>query len=380
MEVVFWICLLGIVYAYFGYPLVLMLLGWLKDVLLDRENALYTENEAPSLSVIIPAHNEGEVIAEKLRNTLSLYYPGELEIVVISDGSVDNTAEVVQTFCNDDRLIFLNLKERKGKANALNMGLEKARGEIIVFSDASIILDEQALWEIAQPFAESTIGCVSGEDLIKEGGGESLYGKYELYLRNQESRIGSIVGASGSFYAQRKHLVKTFLEGGAPDFLSVLNTVEKGYRAISTSSAFGHMTAVASTKDEFQRKVRTLIRGMTALFEKKSLLNPYRYPMFSFFLISHKLMRWWVPFFLLGLLGFNGFLIDQPFYLVFLCLQGGFYLLATLVYLQVQPVVGSLPGKVALYFTVVNTAILFAWIRYFSGVRQEIWTPSKRAS
>ena len=141
MEAFFWICLLGIVYAYFGYPLVLMLLGWLKDVLLDRENALYTENEAPSLSVIIPAHNEGEVIAEKLRNTLSLYYPGELEIVVISDGSVDNTAEVVQTFCNDDRLIFLNLKERKGKANALDMGLEKARGEIIVFSDASIILD-----------------------------------------------------------------------------------------------------------------------------------------------------------------------------------------------------------------------------------------------
>ena len=176
MEVVFWICLLGIVYAYFGYPMVLMLLGWLKGVLLGVEHARYTENEAPSLSVIIPAHNEAEVIARKLRNTLSLYYPGELEIVVISDGSVDNTAEVVQTFCNDDRLIFLNLTERKGKANALNMGMEKARGEIIVFSDASIILDEQALWEIVQPFADSNIGCVSGEDLIKEGGGEGLYG------------------------------------------------------------------------------------------------------------------------------------------------------------------------------------------------------------
>ena len=380
MEVVFWICLLGIVYAYFGYPLVLMLLGWLKGVLRDTENALYTENEAPSLSVIIPAHNEAEVIAKKLQNTLSLYYPGELEIVVISDGSVDNTAEVVQTFCNDDRLIFLNLTERKGKANALNMGLEKAGGEIIVFSDASIILDEQALWEIVQPFADSSVGCVSGEDLIEGGGGEGLYGKYELYLRNQESRTGSIVGASGSFYAQRKHLVAKFLEGNAPDFLSVLNTVEKGYRAISISSAFGHMTAVESTKDEFQRKVRTLIRGMTALFEKKRLLNPYRYPMFSFFLISHKLMRWWVPFFLLGLLCSSVFLVNQLFYLVMFCLQGGFYLLAILAYIQVQPVCGSFPGKLAQYFTVVNIAILIAWIRYFSGVRQEIWTPSKRAS
>jgi cellulose synthase/poly-beta-1,6-N-acetylglucosamine synthase-like glycosyltransferase len=378
MEAAFWICLSGVAYAYFGYPAVLMFLGWLKDLFSDKEQPCFSRDEAPSVSVLIPAHNEAEVIASKLINTLSLYYPGDLEIMVISDGSIDNTADVVQTFSDDKRLTFINLDERKGKANALNVGLEKARGDIIVFSDASIILDEQALWCITQPFADSRIGCVSGEDMIQGSGGEGLYGRYELYLRNQESRLGSIVGASGSFYAQRKQLVNPFLEGVAPDFLSVLNTVERGYRAISTPSAFGYMSAVVSTRDEFQRKVRTLIRGMTALFGKKILLNPYRYPMFSFFLVSHKLMRWWVPFFLLGMLLANMFLIDEPFYLIFLVLQCGFYALAVLGYLGLRTVSDSLPGKISLYFSLVNVAIFIAWIRYFSGFRQEIWTPSQR--
>lgn len=380
MEAVFWICFAGAFYAYFGYPVVLMLLGWLRGLFPGAVQAGFTADRAPAVSVLIPAHNEAGVIADKLANTLALYYPGELEIIVISDGSADETADHVRNFMDDARLRLIDLEERKGKANALNVGLEQARGDIIVFSDASIILDTNALWQIVQPFADRRIGCVSGEDVIREGGGEGLYGRYELYLRNLESRLGSIVGASGSFYAQRRQVTTPFLEGVAPDFLSVLKTVQQGYRAISTSSAFGYMTAVASTSDEFQRKVRTLVRGMTALFGMKSLLNPLRFPMFSFFLLSHKLMRWWVPLFLAGMAAANLLLLDVPFYLACLVLQAAFYLLALLAYLGVRAVSASLPGRISLYFTIVNVAILVAWLRYFAGFRQEIWTPSRRTN
>ena len=380
MEWLFWVSLFGVIYAYFGYPLLLVVMNRIREMLSPLVPARFSENEAPSVTVLIPAHNEVDVIGRKLENTLALYYPGEFHILVVSDGSSDGTAEVVRGFAEDKRLDFIELVERKGKANALNVGLEQISSDVVIFSDASIMLDEQAVWNIVRPFADLRIGCVSGEDLIEGGGGEGLYGKYELFLRNQESKYGSIVGASGSFYAQRRALVTPFLEGFAPDFLSVLNTVEHGYRAISLPEAFGFMTAVESTSDEFQRKVRTLIRGYTALFKKARLLNPLRAPLFSLFLISHKLMRWLVPFFLIGVLVTNLLLLDHVFYQLFCIAQLAFYVLALLAWRGVGPIQSSIPGKIALYFTAVNVAIFYAWIRYFSGVRQELWTPSRRAS
>ena len=237
--------------------------------------------------------------------------PASLRIVVVSDGSTDATSQIVNSFAADDRLMFVDLPVRKGKANALNRGVRSCNRRDHRFSDASILLEEQAVWELVRPFADAGVGCVSGEDRIEGGGGEGLYGRYELFLRRQESRLGSIVGASGSLYAQRTNLVKDFPEGVAPDFLSVLNTVQSGYRAISTPDAVGYMTAIADPKNEFKRKVRTVIRGMTALFQKKVLLNPFRYPTFSLFLLSHKIMRWYVPVFLSVLLVTNFFLLDR---------------------------------------------------------------------
>jgi len=379
MKATFWICFAGIAYAYFGYPILLSALGWLKRVLLTIPERHFSMNDAPPITLLIPLHNEEDVLARKLENTISLQYPGKLEIVFVSDGSTDGTTEIVRSFGSVARLSFIELPVRKGKANALNVGLERATGEIVVFSDASIMLESNALWDLVQPFADPAIGCVSGEDRIEGGSGEGLYGKYELFLRDRESQIGSIVGASGSFYAQRRHLIRPFRDGFAPDFLSVLNTVEQGARAVSEPRAVGYMTAVESSADEFQRKVRTLVRGMTALFAKKTLLNPLRYPAFSFFLFSHKLMRWWVPFFLLGTLGSSALMSDQSFFLTLLILQLLFYGFAALAHYWQRPVADTLAGKIVTYFTVVNLAILVAWIRYLTGVRQEIWTPSRRS-
>ena len=374
-RAVFWISLFMIAYAYFGYPLVLYLIrsgrgSEIRKYSSDRE---FT----PTISMLMPAHNEEGTIEAKIRNTFSLEYPRKnLQIVVVSDGSTDATNAIVRKYL-DERITFVVLETRGGKAKALNAGLAKATGEIIVFSDASILLEAAALRNIVKRFREEYIGCVSGEDHIKDGGGEGFYGRYELYLRNLESAVYSIVGASGSFYAQRRLICIPFQEGMAPDFLSVLETIEKGYRAVTEPSAFGTMSSASKAKDEFRRKERTILRGMTTLYYKKSLLNPFRYGIFSLSLFSHKLMRWLVPFFMIFLFVSNAFLVEERYYSIPFLFQVVFYFVAC-VSLFGTGENRSIFSKVPHYFCVSNAAILMATIKFLMGVRQEIWTPTKR--
>lgn len=375
MVIVFWLCFSAVAYAYFGYPLLLLLLPRAR-----ANTGADSGASLPSISLIIPVHNEAAVLDAKLANTLALDYPADrLRVIIVSDGSTDDTARRVRAHLGDSRLELVELPRRQGKAAALNQGLERAHGEIVVFSDATIMLQPDALRRIVAPFVDPMIGCVSGEDHIGDGGGEGMYGRYELLLRNLESRVHSIVGASGSFYAQRRALCQPFVEGMAPDFLSVLNTVEQGYRAVSERSARGTMASVRAARDEFQRKVRTLIRGMTALFAKAKLLNPLRYGFFAVALISHKLMRWLVPFCLIGMLVTSMWLGHDPLFFALLVAQVLFYA-AALLALVLPSLQAFALIRVALYFTVVNAAILVAWIRFARGVRMEVWAPSRRAS
>lgn len=365
--------MLAVVYAYFGYPLVLLALRRHGVTSGDHPDPL------PRVSFLLPVHNEEAVLERKLKNTLTLEYPADrLQVLVISDGSTDGTVDVARRFATQGPVEVIAQPSRKGKAAALNRGLESARGDIVIFSDASIMLESDSLRRIVAPFADPAIGSVSGEDHIADGGGEGLYGRYELWLRRLESRVHSIVGASGSFYAQRRELCVPFVEGLAPDFLSVLNTVERGYRAVAEPSAWGTMTSVRAAKDEFQRKVRTLIRGMTALFAKPHLLNPFRYGVFAIELLSHKLMRWLVPVFLVLLAAASVALAVEPFYFAMLIAQAVFYLLAVLA-LAFESMRRFAPARIAGYFTIANAAILAAWCKFLLGVRQEIWTPSRRA-
>jgi cellulose synthase/poly-beta-1,6-N-acetylglucosamine synthase-like glycosyltransferase len=376
MEFLLWGSFLLVFYAYFGYPILLALINRFS-IKIDYRSLGYPEHI--SVSLIVPVHNEEGVISRKLENTCELDFSGDLQVVIVSDGSTDGTGNIVREFDGLEKLTFIELEERKGKANALNAGLHAATGDIVVFSDASIMLDTQAITEIVRPFAVEQIGCVSGEDLIEGDSGEGLYGKYELFLRRQESATGSIVGASGSLYAQRRAIVTPFIEGVAPDFYSVLNSVEQGFRAISISESFGYMKALKSHKDEFNRKVRTFIRGITALFKKANLLNPLRYPRFALYLISHKLIRWLVPFFLISLLVSNLYLFDKGFYSYLLILQLIFYGIAAVAAIN-ESFARSVPlVKVPLFFVSVNLSILKAWVKYLSGTRQEIWTPTKRS-
>jgi Glycosyl transferase family 2 len=369
----FWIAVAGVFYPYAGYPLVLLLVRRLSPRPWHS-----VETELPTVSMIIPVYNEAARLERKIANTLALDYPADrLEVVFVSDGSTDDTVSMIRSKV-DPRLNVIELPERRGKAAALNAGLARVSAEIIVFTDASIALAPGAIRAIVKPFADPRVGCISGEDRIADSGGEGLYGRYELYLRRLESDVHSIVGASGSFYAQRRALCSPFTEGMAPDFLSVLRTVQQGYRALSEPAAVGEMSSVKDPRQEFDRKVRTLLRGMTALFAYTSLLNPLRDTLFAFALWSHKVLRWTVPFFLVGALLAPLARLDHPFFVLVFGAQVAFYATAVIALAEWGNLHRTWPGRIALYFSSVNAAILAAWYRYSLGVRQELWTPSHR--
>ncbi|HEY8550227.1 MAG TPA: glycosyltransferase family 2 protein [Vicinamibacterales bacterium] len=376
-EWIFWVAAAATTYAYAGYPALLYVLARLRprDVVIPAT----ADDSLPTVTMIVPAHNERARIDAKLRNTRELDYPaGRLEVLFVSDGSTDGTAERIRESL-DERTRVHELAGRGGKAAALNAGLQLARHDIIVFSDASILLERDAVKHIARPFAVPEVGCVSGEDRIAEAGGEGLYGRYELWMRRIESRLSSIVGASGSFYAQRRELCRPFVPGLAPDFLSVLYTVEQGYRAISHADATGTMTALDNPADEFGRKVRTILRGISTLAAHRQVLNPFRFGLFALQMASHKLARWLVPFFLIVMLVASVPLARASgLYLSLLIGQLAFYALAVLGLFPRLPLARSLPARIAVYFTVANVATLVAWVKFAAGARQEIWSPTRR--
>jgi cellulose synthase/poly-beta-1,6-N-acetylglucosamine synthase-like glycosyltransferase len=377
-EWILWLSVAGALYTYLGYPIVLSLLVRLKSKPTDVAGV--DDDQLPVVSMIVPVHNEQEVLESKISNSRDLLYPdGKLRVIFVSDGSTDETAAIVSGNL-DDRIALIALPTRQGKAAALNAALARIDSPVVVFSDASIILAPDAVKAVVRPLALPEIGCVSGEDRIAGWGGEGLYGRYELFLRRKESELHSIVGASGSFYAQRRTLCEPFEPGLAPDFLSVLRTVERGYRAVTQPDAVGYMQALDSVSDEFRRKVRTILRGLTTLKHCSHLLNPFRSGVFAFELWSHKLLRWLVPFFLLAILASSAWLaLDSIFYRMLLIIQVVLYSLALAGPRLKGSALASLAvTKIAVYFTTVNIATLWAWGKYLAGARQELWQPSRR--
>ena len=376
LQIIFWISIGGIFYAYIGYPIFLTIINKLNK---NNKVGKYIGKDLLKVSIVIPFHNEEKNLPKKIQNLLDLNYPKDLsEIIFVSDGSTDKSDEIVKQHLSEN-LHHYRMEKRKGKAAALNLGVNKSQYEIIIFTDASIILENDAVKNIIKDFINPKIGCISGEDFIPGNSGEGFYGRYELLLRNLESDFSSIVGASGSFYAQRRELIEEFLPGMAPDFLSVLATVEKGFRAITEPLARGEMRSVKSTSQEFSRKVRTLIRGMAALFYKKKLLNIFQYPAFAFSLISHKICRWLVPWFMILAIISNIFLMNVTgYYQIFFYMQLIFYCLIIVTTLPGLHLGKTLPGKMSLFFVISNLAVLFAWFKFWSGDHQEIWQPTAR--
>lgn len=379
-ESLFLVGLLGAIYSYFLYPAVLLSLLKLKKS--PDKSSPNEQSEAPSMSFIITAYNEQASIANKIENTLQSEYPQDkLEILVASDGSTDDTNSIVKSYANKG-IKLVEVTDRLGKENAQKCAIEAAKGDIIVFSDVSTQIEEHALRRIADVFQDPKVGAISSEDrFISQTGevvGEGAYVKYEMWLRGLESRFKSLVGLSGSFFAARKSVCSAWDISVPSDFNTALNSVSLGFRAVSDPQLLGFYPDIKSSNKEYQRKVRTVIRGMAALFSRSEVMNPFKYGTFSFQVISHKLMRWLVPWFLILSLVLNIVLLGQGwFYILTLIGQLAFYLLATLGWLF-KSSQSFTPIKLSFFFIQVNLAILQASLMFAFGKRITKWEPSKR--
>lgn len=373
-AIVFWVCAFLIAYPYAIYPAVLVAV----NRLLRRRAHVADLEYLPTVSIILPVHNEAARVAAKIRNILSLDYPLEkLQVLIVGDGCTDDSLEKAQEE-GGPLVTAIPLATRAGKAAALNAGLAHATGEIVVFTDAGIILEPKALRYLVGHLADPAVGCVSGEDYIEGAETEGLYGRLELMLRREEALLHSIAGASGCFYAQRRTICEPFKPGMAPDFLSVLSTVRLGLRALAEPAARGSMTATQSQRAEFTRKVRTFLRGLTALFGNASLLNPFKHPAFSFILWSHKLMRWIAPLAMIGCLVTAFALLDRPLYLVLFAAQVALYIVAVLGLCFPKLAERLSIIRLSAFFVLVNAAALKALTLWALGTRIEVWQPTQR--
>jgi cellulose synthase/poly-beta-1,6-N-acetylglucosamine synthase-like glycosyltransferase len=374
MDWLFWLSLAAIAYPYAIYPAALALINRLAG----RAAHAATAGFQPTVTVLLPVHNERGRIEAKVRNLLALDYPADrMQLIVIGDGCTDDSLAVA-TSAGQGRVEVQPLATRAGKAAALNAGLQRATGEIVVFTDAGIILEPQSLARLVAHFADPAIGCVSGEDYVEGAETEGLYGRLELLLRREEARLHSIAGASGCFYGQRRAICRPFIAGMAPDFLSVLVTVSAGQRALAEPAARGAMTATSSQRAEYARKVRTFLRGITALLGNARLLNPLRYPAFSFILWSHKAMRWLAPLPMMAALVASFALRADPWYAFFFYAQLAAYAAAVLALARPGFAARVSPARLAAFFLLVNVAALQALWLWLKGTRVEVWQPTQR--
>jgi glycosyltransferase involved in cell wall biosynthesis len=371
IEIGFWLSIALVVYAYAGYPLVLLLLTRLRERPAQRGSA------TPKVTFIITAHNEAGRIHAKIENSLNQRYPVDaLEIIVASDCSTDDTDTIVETFAPRVRLV--RATERKGKEAAQMLAVQAATGDILVFSDVATALAADAVQTMASNFADPTVGCVSSVDrFVDDQGqvsGEGAYVRYEMWLRSLETRVNSLVGLSGSFFAARKEVCRRWAPDRQSDFNTLLNSVALGLRGVQDVQAVGYYRNIVDDRREFSRKVRTVVRGLFVLGSRPGMLNPFRYGLFAWQLASHKLCRWLVPFGMIGALVFGLALATQsPLYLTLSALQVVCYALAV-----AGIVTGHRRLRIPAFFVVANVSVLVAWLRYARGDRIVSWTPSKR--
>jgi cellulose synthase/poly-beta-1,6-N-acetylglucosamine synthase-like glycosyltransferase len=377
-EVIFWFSLFFIVYAYFGYPLILIAVSFF------RNHSVKKGDIVPTVSFIITAYNEEKRIQDKIENTLKQDYPKDkLEIIVASDSSTDMTDEIVKSYQHQG-IKLVRAPERKGKENAQKYAVEAASGAILVFSDVATILKPEGIKNIVKNFNDPTVGCVSSVDkFIDYDGrisGEGAYVKYEMFLRNLETKVNTVVGLSGSFFAARKEVCKKWSTDLQSDFNTLLNSVKLGLRGVSDPDSIGYYKDITDQKREFERKVRTVLRGISVLMKSLSMLNPFKYGLFSYQLFSHKLCRWLVPYAMITLFISNWLLVylSKPkIYTFLLIVQIIFYLIAFFGSMSktfaTRPLI-----KLPSFFVTVNLSILVAWLKYFSGDRMVHWEPSKR--
>ena len=374
-QIVFWTGLAVVVGVYFGYPLSLRPLA-----AFGRPHK--TSDQSPSVTLVISAFNEESVIGEKLENSLTLDYPADrLEIMVISDASEDATDDVVASY-QDRGVVLCRQQPRRGKSAGLTQFVPEARGEIVVFSDANSLYEPDAIRKLVRHFADPRVGFVVGHQRYFDEDSaacqsESLYWRYETWLKIQESRISSPVCGDGAIFAIRAELFEPLRDDDINDTLIPLRIVARGYRGVFDEEAVCYERTAEDFHGEFRRRARIVNRALGAVLRVPRTLNPFRVGVFAYQLFVHKVLRWFVPFFLLAMLASSAWLAacGSGTYLLLLVLQLLFYATALL---GVVPGIRSLkPVYITSYFCVSNAAAALGVVRLLFAGRVVTWNPER---
>ena len=361
-SLAFWVLLGIVVYTYAGYPALIYLLSRVRPRGLQRAPL------EPRVSIVLAAHNEEAHIGRKLENLLGLDYPREkLQIIVVSDGSTDRTDEIVAR-CGAKNVELVRVPHQ-GKPTALNAGVARASGEIVVFCDARQHIAQDALRAMVSYFADLKVGAVVGDTLLEAKAGPGFYWAYERIIRIAEGKVDSVVGGSGSLMGIRRHLLSPLpAEALLDDLVTPMRIVLQGYRVLYRPDVRVY-DREASVSGEFARKARTLAGNYQALRYVPQMLNPMKNRIF-FQYLSHKVLRLVCPFALLGLLAVNIALVARggagwTWYVATLAAQVAAYGLALR-----GALAGERAGRLARVshtFVVLNAAAVEGLRRFLTG-------------
>jgi len=369
VNTLFYILIVLSIYSYVIYPLLLKLLKPFCDF------EIRSGDDTCSVTIIISAHNEAAVIGKKIENSLALEYPdSELEIIVVSDGSTDETDQIVSQYA-DRNVILISSEIRRGKTAGLNTALTRANGEIIIFTDADSMFRIDTVKKFSEFFNDDSVGLVTGSTSYLFQGEEGMahstgvYTKLEKLIKHLETLSGSCVGADGAIFAIRKHLYRPLRDDDINDLVIPLNVIRLGKRVVLREDLVCLEPPSADEKSAFSRQARISNRTLRALFRNLDLLNFLKYKNFSFKLISHKYIRLSTPLFMLALIPLNLFLLEEGNQFVF-------FMIAQIVFYGFS-IVGSKIGlfKSFHHFVLVQIAILYGWYLYLKGDSMVTWNP-----
>jgi len=391
IEILFWIFLVIVFYAYIGYGILLFALIRIRRMFGLRKLQVPDPAYEPEVTLFIAAYNEKDFVGAKIMNSRELDYPAEKLLKVwVTDGSNDGTPYLLKQYKDVE---VHHLKERNGKIGAMNRGMKLVKTPIVVFCDANTMLGKESIRRIVKLFSDPKVGCVSGEKRIfgKEqdaaaGAGEGLYWKYESTLKKWDAELYSVVGAAGELFAIRTELFQevekdTLLD----DFIISLRVAQNGYTIQYDPEAYAIETASADVKEELKRKIRISAGGIQSVVRLNSLLNIFKYGTLSFQYISHRVLRWTLaPLSLLFLipagtvLAINEGITNFGFYSILFWLQVVFYVSALLGwYLENKSIKVKLLF-IPYYFFIMNLSVFLGFKRYLKGSQSVNWERAKR--
>ena len=376
--VVFWVSLVGIAYTYVGYAIIIALLArW-------RSRPVTKSDITPTVTILVAAYNEEDCIGTKIENSLALDYPADkLEVVVVTDGSTDRTNEFVASYA-ERNVRLLHEPGRLGKPAALIRAFPLTDGEIVVFSDANSYFPEGSLRKLVRNFADPEVGGVGGaKRMLREGEGitgrgESLYWRYESYLKACDSAVTSVIGVPGEIWAARRSAyVASDPDSYIEDFVASLRMVEAGWRVVFEPDALAFEEASPSLRAEWTRRTRMAAGGWQSFFQLPGMLR-HENGLLTFQYISHRMLRWMVtPSLCLLLFLANLGLIWSPVYASMLGVQLAFYALAGLGWFLAWR--GRRAGWVAapFYVCMLNAAALAGGWRFLRGRQSVVWDKAR---